>query len=143
MKLNTKKCLRYDYVINMLESIGLVLLIITVIAFLASMIIGGIIFLLLSIIMGLLIFWRLTVLQKKVKQWKGSLATGKIANAIDNRGNIQVQLTYTVNDEVYHNRWLLLGGKKLMKKVEELESLAVLYNPEKPKQAIVVELFKE
>jgi len=143
MKLNTKKCLRYDYIINMLESIGFVLLIIAIIAFLGSMIIGGILFLMLFIIMGFFTFWRLKALQKKVMVWKGSVATGIIANAIDTRGNIQVQLTYTVNDEVYHNRWLLLGGKKLLKKVEALESVAVLYNPEKPKQAIVIELFKE
>lgn len=143
MKLNTKKCLRYDYVINMLESIGFVLLIIALIAFLGSMVIGGILFIALSIIMGLFIIWRLKVLQKKVMIWKDSVATGIIANAIDSRGNIQVQLTYTVNDEVYHNRWLLLGGKKLLKKVEALESVAVLYNPREPRQAIVIELFKE
>ncbi len=142
MEFKTKKIIRYDYILNMLEVFLVFFVIFAALAFIADMSSGGLVFIILILVDILIMIMRIISIKKKIKLWKNYEINGTLDTIHKNRGNLQVFVSYMVNENTYSQRWYLLGGFLLVKKLEKLDSISLLYNPDKPKKAIVVELFK-
>ncbi len=142
MEFKTKKIIRYDYILNMLEVLLVFFVIFAALAFAGDMSSGGVIFIALFLADLLIIIMRTLSIKKKIKLWKNYEVNGTLDTIHKNRGNLQVFVSYMVNENTYSQRWYLLGGFLLVKKLEKLDSISLLYNPDKPKKAIVVELYK-
>ncbi len=142
MKFKTKKIIRYDYTLNMLEVFLLFFVIFALLAFAGGMPSGGFIFIVLILIDLMIVIMRTLSIKKKMKLWKDYEVKGTVDTIHKNRGNLQVFVSYIVNENTYNQRWYLLGGFLLVRKLEKLDSVLLLYNPDKPKKAIVVELYK-
>lgn len=142
MKFKTKKIIRYDYILNMLEVLLVFFVIFAALAFAGGMPSGGVIFIALLLADLVIIIMRTLSIKKKIKLWKNYEVKGTLDTIHKNRGNLQAFVSYMVNENTYSQRWYLLGGFLLVRKLEKLDSISLLYNPDKHKKAIVVELYK-